>query len=77
MTSAKERTVEREPAKQTVSPMADDKTLKEMKAQGFMPERRREVPTVRMRKDKTEMDVSALDVEAHARNGWKMAAGGE
>jgi len=56
-----------------VSPMADDKTIK---AQGYTAERRRAVPTVRMVKDKNEMDVSALDVEAHARMGWKMASGG-
>lgn len=55
------------------TPMADDKTLK---TAGATPERRRAVPTVSMKKDRITMDVSALDVEAHARMGWKVASEG-
>lgn len=72
--SSKESKPRQEEEVQRASPMADDKTLKAM---GHVAERRRSVGTVRMKRDKTEMDVSALDVEAHARMGWKVVAGGE
>lgn len=71
MTRKTEEVVE---APKVIPPMADDKTAHALEKQGYIRERRAAPATVRMRKDKSELDVSALDVEAHARMGFKVVS---